>query len=158
MRARTRLVIGTACSGTDSCIKSLEHLGSVTGWSFHHAFSCEATPGKQDWIRENFPGLPQLFPDVKKLHTGECLNVITGRHEPVPAVDLFLAGFVCKAVSTMNNDRHSYGACVEHGIGETGDTFSGVRQYVERFRPKMVMCENVIRSIWRERSKWEKNK
>ena len=84
VRARTRLVIGTACSGTDSCIKSLEHLGSVTGWSFHHAFSCEETPGKQAWIRDNFPGLPQLFPDVKKLHTGECLNVITGVYEPLP--------------------------------------------------------------------------
>ena len=61
VRARTHLVIGTACSGASSCIKSLEHLGSVTGWSFHHAFSCEETPGKQAWIREQFPGLTSAF-------------------------------------------------------------------------------------------------
>ena len=143
VRAHAKLVVGTACSGTDCAIPCLEHLGRVTGWSFHHAFSCEMEETKQAWIRENFPSLPALFSDVALLGTGEAVNELTGRTEAVPAVDLFIAGFVCKSVSTENNDRGNNRACIADATGLTGRTFDGVRRYVERFRPKLVICENV---------------
>ena len=143
VRAHAKLVVGTACSGTDCAIPCLEHVGRVTGWSFHHAFSCEMEETKQAWIRENFPSLPALFSDVALLGTGEAVNELTGRTEAVPAVDLFIAGFVCKSVSTENNDRGNNRTCIADATGLTGRTFDGVRRYVERFRPKLVICENV---------------
>ena len=94
VRAHAKLVVGTACSGTDCAIPCLEHVGRVTGWSFHHAFSCEMEETKQAWIRENFPSLPARFSDVALLGTGEAVNELTGRAEAVPAVDLFIAGVV----------------------------------------------------------------
>lgn len=61
----------------------------------------------------------------------------------MPAVDIIIAGFVCKSVSTENGYRPEFGRCIEEAKGSTGETFSGTQNYVRRFRPAMVVCENV---------------
>ena len=135
--------VGTACSGTDSVVKVLEHLGRCSGWAFTHAFSCERDEAKQAWLRESFPDAPLIFPDICELHTGRALNIVTREVCDIPAVDVFVAGFVCKSVSTENAKRGSYGQCIADARGQTGETFEGVLGYVRRFRPKLVICENV---------------
>ena len=75
---------------------------------------------KQAWIRENFPSLPALFSDVALLGTGEAVNELTGRTEAVPAVDPFIAGFVCKSVSTENHDRSNNSTCITAALGLMG--------------------------------------
>jgi len=135
--------VGTACSGTDSAVKVLEHLGRSCGWTFTHAFSCECDEAKQAWVQENFPEAPLIFPDICELHTGRALNIVTHEVCDAPAVDVFVAGFVCKSVSTENLYRGSYGQCVADARGPTGETFEGVLGYARRFRPKLLICENV---------------
>ena len=135
--------VGTACSGTDSVVKVLEHLGRSSGWTFTHAFSCECDEAKQEWVQENFPEAPLIFPDICELHTGRALNIVTREVSDIPAVDVFVAGFVCKSVSTENAYRGSYSQCIAGARGPTGETFAGVLGYVRRFRPKLVICENV---------------
>lgn len=61
----------------------------------------------------------------------------------MPAVDIIIAGFVCKSVSTENGYRPEFGRCIEEAKGSTGETFSGTQNYVRRYRPAMVICENV---------------
>lgn len=136
--------LGTACSGSDSVVMVLEHIGRSCGWEFTHTFSCESHPEKQAWARENFPHVPLIFPDICQLHTGRCVNVVTGLEADVPAVDIFIAGFVCKSVSSENNQRGTHGACIAAGTGKTGSTFEGLRRFVEKVRPKIVICENVV--------------
>eukprot|EP00969_Alexandrium_andersonii_P246638 10899582-Alexandrium_andersonii.AAC.1 len=68
-------------------------------------------PGKQAWVHEHWPELPQMFSDICDLHTGRCVNVLTGRAEDVPAVDIFVAGFVWKSLSSENNQRGDHAAC-----------------------------------------------
>ena len=97
--------VGSACSGTDSVIRVLEHLGRSSGWVFKHMFSCECDAGKQAWLQENFPEVPLIFEDICELHTGRALNILTGEESDVPDVDLFVAGFVCKSASTENTQR-----------------------------------------------------
>ena len=53
--------LGTACSGSDSVVRVLEHIGRSCGWEFTHVFSCECDPEKQAWVREHWPCLPLLF-------------------------------------------------------------------------------------------------
>ena len=53
----------------------------------------------------------------------------------VPYVDIVIAGFVCKSVSTENNDRVQFANCFEEESGKTGETFVGVMGYVKRYRP-----------------------
>ena len=94
-------------------------------------------------MRENFPRGPLIFPDICQLHTGRCINVVTGLEADVPVVDIFIAGFVCTSVSSENNQRGTHGACIAHGTGKTGSTFEGLRRFAEKTRPKIVICENV---------------
>ena len=122
----------------------MEHIGRSCGWEFTHTFSCESDPEKQAWLREHFPHLPLIFSDICQLHTGRCLNVVTGLEADVPAVDIFIAGFVCKSVSSENNQRDTHGTCIAAGTGKTGSTFDGLRRFVEKVRPKIVICENVV--------------
>ena len=68
---------------------------------------------------------------------------LDGRRQCQP-LTFFIAGFVCKSVSTENNDRGNNRTCIADATGLTGRTFDGVRRYVERFRPKLVICENVM--------------
>lgn len=142
-RAGSTWQVGTACSGTDSVVKVLEQLGRSSGWAFTHAFSCERDEAKQAWVQENFPEVPLIFPDICELHTGRALNIVTREVCDIPAVDVFVAGFVCKSVSTENLYRGSYGQCIADACGPTGETFEGVLRYVSRFHPKLVICENV---------------
>ena len=136
--------IGTACSGSDSAVLVLEHIGRSCGWEFTHTFSCESDPEKQAWLREHFPQLPLLFSDICQLHAGRCLNVVTGLEADAPAVDIFIAGFVCNSVSSENSRRGTHGDCIAAGTGKTGSTFEGLRRFVEKVRPKIVICENVV--------------
>ena len=59
-------------------------------------------------MQANFPEVPLIFEDICELHTGRALNILTGEESDVPDVDLFVAGFVCKSVSTENTQRQAY--------------------------------------------------
>jgi len=135
--------VGTACSGTDSVVKVLEHLGRCSGWTFTHSFSCESDANKQAWVQENFPGAPLIFQDICELRTGRAFDILTREFCDVPAVDMFVAGFVCKSVSQENSHRASFSHCIAEASGATGETFGGVLGYVRCFHPKVVICENV---------------
>ena len=43
---------------------------------------------------------PWIFPYICDLHAGRALYVVTGEVTDLLVVDLFVAGFVCKSVST----------------------------------------------------------
>eukprot|EP00435_Cladocopium_sp_Y103_P009086 s1569_g2.t1 len=74
---------------------------------------CEVHALKRAWILENFPATERLFCDIKSLKDDKVFNVVTGLEERVPSTDIFVAGFVCKSVSTENNQRKSYKKCIE---------------------------------------------
>jgi DNA-cytosine methyltransferase len=141
------LRVGTLCSGTDAPVPVMRHLANALrgGIVIEHTFSCESDPRKQEWIKQNFPDLKYLFGDVTVLgrKNGKALNVLTGKQVRVPAVHVVIAGFVCKSVSSENNERRNHSECIKHGTGDTGETFRGVRNYVMRAKPHVVICENV---------------
>ena len=136
--------VGTACSGTDSPVAVFTALAaSLPGLQIEHTFSCEYHKGKREWIRDNFPRLPALFGDIGELGTGRAFDYITGQARPVPAVDIFVTGFVCKSISSQNNSRGQFANCIREASGLTGVTFQGTLNYVKAFRPAIVILENV---------------
>jgi site-specific DNA-cytosine methylase len=138
------LRVGTACSGTDSPVAVFNGLAkAMPRLQIEHTFSCEFDAKKREWITDNFPDLPYLFGDIQELPTGTAFNYITGKAEEVPSVDILIAGFVCKSVSFENNDRDKYANCIKEACGLTGITFQGMIQYVRKFQPAVVICENV---------------
>ena len=139
------LRMGTLCSGTDSPVPVLKQLSKALRGKLNieHTFSCECDARKRAWIRDNFGKFKHLFGDVKELCSDEAHNYITETNTPVPAVDIVIAGFVCKSVSSENNERGKYSNCINDAVGKTGETFKGVMDYVRRYNPPVVICENV---------------
>ena len=132
-----KLTLATACSGTDSPVIWAHRMG------MRHVFSCEFSEKKQEWIMQNFPELEFLFKDIKTLKDKEAVNEVDGLRSRVAAADVFITGFVCKSVSTENNNRHTYSNCIEEASGETGETFSGMMSYIKKHKPMVVIAENV---------------
>ena len=97
----------------------------------------------QGWAPERRrPFLTEISPWGMCPSTGTS-TVVTREVCDIPVVDVFVAGFVCKSVSTENAKRGSYSQCVAHARGQTGENFEGVLGYVRRFRPKLFICEHV---------------
>ena len=61
-------------------------------------------------------------------------------------------------MSTENNKRNTFAKCIDQGIGSTGETFSGVNAYIKRFKPPIVICENVAGFVKRFNDKKAKKK
>eukprot|EP00438_Fugacium_kawagutii_P007863 Skav210128 [mRNA] locus=scaffold2194:384868:388083:+ [translate_table: standard] len=141
------LTVATACSGTDSPLVLAKY------WGLKGLFSCEFDDLKQKWIMENFPETKRLFSDIKTLKRNEArlykrglfwyvFNIVTQTKEKVPSAGIFITGFVCKSVSTENNDRKTYKNCIDEAR-QTGETFSGMMSYIRKHLPMVVIAENV---------------
>ncbi len=139
------LRLGTACSGSDSPVVALRHLQEACNRRFRveHVFSCEVCPRKRQWILDNFRGVRYLFEDISQLRNGEARDTVSSAIREVPRVYIFVAGFVCKSVSSENSARHLHASCIANGTGQTGETWSGVMGYLVKFRPALVILENV---------------
>lgn len=58
----------------------------------------------------------------------------------------FMAGFVCKTVSSLNSDSVARARGVRDTSTATGSTFRGVCLFIERRRPRSFVLENVLGS------------
>lgn len=110
-----------------------------------HAFSCEIEEFKQAFIERNFqPGV--MFRDAREFIDGFTATTAYGANVPIPGdLDILVAGFVCKDLSYLNSRQKG----LDDG-GESGDTWRALHSYVRRFRPRMVLVENVKASkdLW----------
>ena len=72
---------------------------------------------------------------------GRLRDVVTGRLQTVPAVDVWACGFECDSVSGL--DMSAERGCVARASNKTGRTASGCLQYIRRWRPSVFVLENV---------------
>jgi len=107
---------------------------------FQHEFCAEIEPVKQAYIERNFqPKI--LFRDVRDFLRLEKTTATTayGAEVDIPSkVDILIAGFVCKDLSRLNNSGKTL-----KDEGESGDTWLAIYTYAKRFRPGVVLLENV---------------
>ncbi|KAJ5676207.1 hypothetical protein N7462_009104 [Penicillium macrosclerotiorum] len=140
------LRVATVCSGTESPILALEmiqkDLGNGQRFRFSHAFSCEIVPFKQAYIERNFEP-PILFRDLLELG-GETARTAYGSSEVIPGnVDILIAGTACVDFSTLNNSKKELGTG-----GESTETFDALLCYADRYRPRLMVQENVYGAPW----------
>ncbi|KAL7565128.1 hypothetical protein ACA910_021509 [Epithemia clementina (nom. ined.)] len=164
------LKVATMCSGTESPIlaldmlqKSLEDVcvefgldqdlmmdfGSDGSNAFvlpiEHVFSCEIEPFKQAYIERNFRP-PLLFRDIRELGQEEAYTAY-GALAKVPntpgRVDLLIAGTSCVDYSNLNNRKKTISQ-----KGESGQTFWGMMDWIDKAQPPIVIIENVCNAPW----------
>lgn len=110
---------------------------------------------KQSYIERNLSP-PLIFRDVREFIPQDSFTAITAYSAGAPiflGIGILIAGFVCKDLSTLNSNRKTL-----EGDGESGDTFRAVYAYAKRFRPGMILLENVKgqNSVWQEIvAKWD---
>ncbi|OQE11510.1 hypothetical protein PENVUL_c002G04166 [Penicillium vulpinum] len=148
------LRVATMCSGTEAPLLALEliqtGLAETQQLRISHAFSCEIVPFKQSYIERNFRP-PLLFRDITELG-GDEARTAYGSSEVIPGdLDILVAGTACVDFSPLNNRKKT----LQQG-GESGATFDGLLRYAERYRPRMVVQENVRNAPWDQmKGKWE---
>lgn len=142
------LRIATMCSGTESPILAWRLIEKAIfkehgiQMQHHHVFSCEIEPYKQAYIQRNFEP-PLLFRDVCELGQDQA-HTAFGALADVPGdVDILIAGTSCVDYSGLNNKRKG----IKDG-GESGRTFFGMRAWVEKHQPAVVILENVKTAPW----------
>ncbi|KAF2447106.1 hypothetical protein P171DRAFT_409502 [Karstenula rhodostoma CBS 690.94] len=138
--------VATMCSGTESPLFGLIasaaalNMNAQPSLKFRHLFSAEIEPFKQAFIERNWaPEL--LFRDIREFIAEEATTATTayGAVETIPdGVDILVAGFSCKNLSRQNNYQKSL-----KENGESGETWMAVYEYSRRFRPSIVLLENV---------------
>ena len=138
--------VATMCSGTESPLLALDEISKAlvaighTPMQIQQEFSAEIEVFKQGYIERNFAP-NRLFRDVRDFIRESATTAVTayGAEVDIPTdVDILVAGFVCKDLSRLN----TRGKTLDDG-GESGDTFQGMYAYTDRFRPSIVLLENV---------------
>lgn len=107
---------------------------------FHHCFSVEIDVVKQAFIERNYQP-PIIFRDARDFipPNAETATTAYGSEVEIPSrIDLFIAGFVCKDLSSLNNKKKTL-----EDEGESGDTWRAIYEYARNHRPKIVLLENV---------------
>ncbi|CAN9451272.1 unnamed protein product [Alternaria alternata] len=134
------------CSGTESPLLALDEISKAlvatgrTPMQIQQEFSAEIEVFKQGYIERNFAP-KRLFRDVRDFIRESATTAVTayGAELDIPTdVDILIAGSVCKDLSRLN----TRGKTLDDG-GESGDTFQGMYAYTDRFRPSIVLLENV---------------
>ena len=99
-----------------------------------HTMVCEKDDAKRDLLMSQYS--PKYsFADVSMLGSRMGNNLAAGGARiAIPAVDLFTAGFSCKARSKSNPFASSHLNCLQQNdqSTETCETFNGVISYIEK--------------------------
>jgi site-specific DNA-cytosine methylase len=98
-----------------------------------------------------YPSSSILF-DLTMSLTSHSRRTAYGSWEAIPGgLDILVAGTACVDFSPLNNLQKS----LQQG-GESAATFDGLLQYAEKYRPRMVIQENVRNAPWNQmKGKWE---
>lgn len=121
----------------------LEQLGET--FELDHKWACENDPEKQRFIREMFPELACIFPDVAGLVWQRARNIVSGAYEKVEATDVGFGGFPCTDISLENRHAKANRRVVHDGTKSTGAVFHAIAQFLgERPGLRFYFLENVM--------------
>ena len=143
-------LVATACSGTDLIIPTMSiffrlvalTLGMPESIQLEHAWSCEWTPWKAEWIRDVM-GASTIFKDVTHLGKQRAATHGADALEFVCSSLLFATGFSCKSVSAYNQFRSTFHDAIRKKKGSTGQSFWGAFSHIKKTLPLWVWFENV---------------
>ncbi|KAH6674208.1 hypothetical protein B0J14DRAFT_562341 [Halenospora varia] len=159
---KKKLSVATFCSGTESPILALDIVAQIlsdegTPFGVDHKMSAEIVAWKQAYINLNFKAgvilqdITEFF-KLRKLAKEdpgnfkskfEVTSAFGGTTKVADDIDLLVAGTCCVDFSRLNSSRKALNAG-----GESGDTFFAMREYAQKYRPKVIILENVIGAPW----------
>ena len=135
--------------GYEVFLSSIGDCGDNASLVIEHTFACEIDAKKREFLVEL--DLPRyIFADVAELKNDEAMDLLSHAMVRIPKVEVATVGFVCKTLSGLNNtDGAKTGrkACIETGEEKTGKAFADSIAWMARHRPKVVLLENVTKTL-----------
>lgn len=142
---------GSGCSGTDSPQWTFAGIkeafrGASMDINFSHIVSAEKDPAKRNFL-EVMASPEALAGDVFDISAEWCYDHAHKRYvKPAlmfTSLMCFIAGFVCKSVSMLNNHVSTANEAVWNTATSTGSTLWAVLLFAQRMRPVSIILENV---------------
>jgi hypothetical protein len=148
---RGKISLGTGFTGSGVVMKWIDSLTSYWKTAYNVAveveelFQCDSDPDVQDFCTTEWGDCELLFRRVEDPSCPRAFDCKSGSFKPIPFVDIFIGGFVCKTKSGYNSQRRQSGAtsCVQRGEGSTGESYLACIQYIRKCKPRVVVLENV---------------
>ena len=149
LRGKRRLSVATMFSGSDLiklklfqvCRMLHLYLGIViekVDWKF----SCDSDPLSQNWIFDYME--PALFVrDADELVSGEVFDMVSGKKCVISTCDILIASCECADNSSLNSKRTQLRTSVRNRIGKSGTCAGFLIGYLARFKPGLIVTENV---------------
>ena len=167
------LRVGSICSGTGggdyglaailNVIGMLSPTSGISAASAACVFCCEYCEQKAQFLRDNL-NPPIIFQNAIFMGERAAMNVNSKTLQEIPGVELLTAGFSCRDLSALNNNRAAKFEQIEMALrscfelteselnkmavaksaSTTALTLTGVLRYVGRHKPKRVILENVL--------------
>ena len=149
LRSKRCLSFATMFSGSDlvkiKCWQLLSMLHLYLGIVFENVvwkFSCDIDPLSQAWMLD-YMNPTQVIGDAAELVLGESRDILSGKMCVISTCDILIASCECADNSTLNSRRKQLRTSVRDRIGKSGRTARFLINYVLRFRPGLVVTENV---------------
>ena len=111
-------------------------------------FAIEKGEQQVRFMEEHF-GTKKIFKDMSCIYEGggEVWNTENSgppvRSAELPDCDIFIAGFECDSISSLNHSASSNRGCGEDGTEKTGLTLDAVLVYMEKRQPANGIFEIV---------------
>lgn len=156
LNAKTRLEVGSLCSGTElqafvgsELFKLLRQSGHVDDSIVYDTqFACEIDRRKQRWIVDYVhPRLGMkgcVFSDIRVMGKSSSTCIVHSKMCHVPQrLDIVICGWSCKDLSSCSSKQSAMKSCMPDGEGSTGQTFRGLIAFMTTNRCKVLIGENV---------------
>lgn len=101
------VTVFSGCSGSGCPESSLERLGQpdyFPGFNIEVLAQCDNDVATQKWLQALFPDCPVLFNSMEVVSQSAGINLkdLLGERVNIPTAMIFICGFVCKSVSSLN--------------------------------------------------------
>ena len=144
------LTFGSACSGTDICVKVMEAVDEVLDLEYgitcrwKPVFAAESNAEKRDFLLAQYSE-GMLFENARDLSLNFANDVRSGRaRQLVPQAAAFAAGFSCVSRSPCNKNAKKFKHCLREGTPcPTQETYEMTMAYIRSARPTICWLENV---------------
>ncbi len=117
---------------------------------YNHVFSAEKNPSIRTFIKMSRPTLRTLFTSIEALQHKTALNDVGSEQRATPqavkvptSIWCYIAGFVCKDISSLNGHCSANRAACATGTARTGETWTACVMYLKHHRPLCAVFENV---------------
>lgn len=84
-----------------------------------------------------------LFENVYNMDGRIAWDCLSRSPVPIPGVDILTFGWICADRASLNNNRASFKRSYESEEGKSASTFAACMRYVRKYRPSLVLAENV---------------